>query len=167
MFLFSTNQTINTLLVDVRQDKYFAFSRCQSTSYSSLLRYFHFSNRLIMPRPAKLYYSHEKPPCLYSFNFSMFSLHEILSNINAQETFRYLDSYIALTTMAIQHSPEKMLPLSDIYKVNHHSRIDSTESRSCFNSLSSLLSNDFLTIEQIHKNGKTHYDIIYHLTTAS
>ncbi|NWI86351.1 FOXB2 protein, partial [Pitta sordida] len=41
-----------------------------------------------MPRPGKSSYSDQKPPY----------------------------SYISLTAMAIQHSPEKMLPLSDIYK---------------------------------------------------
>ncbi|ELK07076.1 Forkhead box protein B2 [Pteropus alecto] len=41
-----------------------------------------------MPRPGKSSYSDQKPPY----------------------------SYISLTAMAIQHSAEKMLPLSDIYK---------------------------------------------------
>uniref|UniRef100_A0A8B9G5V3 Forkhead box B2 n=1 Tax=Amazona collaria TaxID=241587 RepID=A0A8B9G5V3_9PSIT len=44
--------------------------------------------RAAMPRPGKSSYSDQKPPY----------------------------SYISLTAMAIQHSPEKMLPLSDIYK---------------------------------------------------
>ena len=53
--------------------------------------------------------------------------------------------------MAIQQSPEKMLPLSDIYKVkfNEKSNFFFLLYKFC-----SLLLIDFPIIEQIHKNGR-------------
>jgi len=54
--------------------------------------------------------------------------------------------------MAIQESPEKMLPLSDIYKVGKHRQMIFFFSKVYF----SLLLIDFHIIEQIHKNGKIH-----------
>ena len=65
--------------------------------------------------------------------------------------------------MAIQQSPEKMLPLSDIYKVNRWI-ISNFIDQSLRFSLSLI---DFLTIEQIHKNGRILFDIISRSTIVS
>jgi hypothetical protein len=59
--------------------------------------------------------------------------------------------------MAIQQSPEKMLPLSDIYKVKQSKQISLLINVLYF----SLSLSVFHIIEPILKNGKIHYDIIY------
>lgn len=81
-----------------------------------------------------------------SLPFSSLSL-----NAKSLSLFR-LDSYIALTAMAIQQSQEKMLPLNDIYKVSVSTTQEplSTTQPISF-SLSPI---DFLTIGRTLRNGR-------------
>ena len=95
------------------------------------------NRRIVMPRPGKSSYSTEKPPY----------------------------SYIALTAMAIQQSPDKMLPLNDIYKVI--SPLLAVINTSVVLVSSSLSSIDFRTIERTLKSGRTLCGTICHSTIAS